>query len=234
MKTILISGAAGGLGTCLTREYLRRGWFVLGTDLARSLETEEQLDRHPGTYRFLAADVTRDGDVECLGQWAREQTDSLDVILNAVGYLRPGSDAPLETYDVTASLRTIDINALGPLRIVKACVPLLRKGGDRVLVNVSSEAGSITTHNNYTSRFDYCMSKTALNMESVILQRYLKTDGIRVLLVHPGWMRTPMGGGEAPVPPSESARGIADLAERYAHDLDAYPFYDYDGTPRPW
>lgn len=234
MKKILISGAAGGLGVCLTREYLQRGWFVLGTDQARNAAVEEQQGQSPDVYRFLAADVTRDGDVERLGQWAREQTDSLDVILNAVGYFRPGSDMPLEEFDITASLQTIDINALGPLRIAKACLPLLKKGERKVLLNVSSEAGSITTNCNYTTRFDYCMSKTALNMESMILQRYLKPDGIKVLLVHPGWIQTSMGGKNAPIPPSVSARGIADLADRYAHDLDAYPFYDYNGTPRPW
>jgi NAD(P)-dependent dehydrogenase (short-subunit alcohol dehydrogenase family) len=78
------------------------------------------------------------------------------------------------------------------------------------------------------------MSKASLNIQSVILQRYLKPDGIKVLLMHPGWIRTSMGGEKAPVLPENSARGIADVAAKYAHALDAGMYFDYDGSPRAW
>lgn len=76
----------------------------------------------------------------------------------------------------------------------------------KVIVNISSEAGSIGEC--WRDReFDYCMSKAALNMQSVLLQKYLKSEGIKVLAIHPGWMRTDMGGAEADISPDTSAGG---------------------------
>ena len=179
-------------------------------------------------------DATSTQSVEAMAARLRAATDSLDILLNAVGVLFPQSENVLEDFDIDGSIRTLDINALGPLRVVKACVGLLRKGDDRLLLNISSEAGSITTHADYINRYDYCMSKASVNIQSVILQRYLKPDGVKVLLVHPGWMRTAMGGSQAPVMPADSARGIADLGQRYMHRLDEGMYFDYDGTPRAW
>lgn len=92
----------------------------------------------------------------------------------------------------------------------------------------------MTSHADYINRYDYCMSKAALNIQSVILQRYLKPEGIRVLLFNPGWMHTPMGGPEAPVDPAVSARGIADLAESLRTRPDSYMYWNYNGMERPW
>ena len=73
-----------------------------------------------------------------------------------------------------------------------------------------------------------------LNIQSVILQRYLKPEGIRVLLINPGWMHTPMGGPEAPVDPDDSARGIAELADELSGSLERYMYWNYNKTERPW
>lgn len=78
------------------------------------------------------------------------------------------------------------------------------------------------------------MSKSALNIQSVILQRYLKPDGIRVLLLHPGWVRTAMGGPDAPLLPAESAAAVVQVAEQHMHDLEVGMYFDFDGSPRPW
>lgn len=99
---------------------------------------------------------------------------------------------------------------------------------------MSSEAGSITSHADYIKRYDYCMSKAALNIQSVILQRYLKPEGIKVVLMHPGWVNTPMGGAEAPVSPEESAKGVVEVAEKLMHKPDTYMYWNYNGTERPW
>ncbi len=234
MKHILITGAAGGLGVCLVREYLNRGYRVYGLDAARRQETDALVEQSQGRYAFWEADVTRTADVEAVARRVREDTDALDILLNAAGIIRPQSEDRLEDFDVDGSARLFDVNALGPLRVTKAFIGLLRRGEDKLLINISSEAGSMTSHAEYTMRYDYCMSKAALNIQSIILQRYLKPEGIRVLLFHPGWMHTPMGGPEAPVDPAEAAAGIADLAHGLRGKLDSYMYWNYNGTERPW
>lgn len=234
MKTILITGAAGGIGSCLAEEYMARGYYVFGADLKPNEKTDALQRKAPESFDFLEMDVADAASVEAAADQIRMRTDHLDVVLNAAGVLFPQSENLLEAFDIEAALPMYSVNALGPLRVVKACVELLRKGEDKLLVNISSEAGSITSHADYINRYDYCMSKCALNIQSVILQRYLKPDGIKVLAVHPGWVRTAMGGPKAPVLPADSAAGIAALCERYMHDLESGVYFDYDGTPRTW
>lgn len=238
MKTVLLTGAAGGLGICLVREYLSRGYKVFGADLGHRADTDELLAEAGGNYLFFEADVSDSTSVQKLAEWVSGKTEFLDIIINAAGIIRPQSEDLLEDFDIDGSRRVFDVNALGPLRVVKACIDLLRRGKDKLLINISSEAGSMTTHADYIKRYDYCMSKAALNIQSVILQRYVKSEGIRVLLFNPGWMHTPMGGPEAPIDPADSARGIADLSASLRGKIEDEPadgmFWNYDGTSRTW
>jgi NAD(P)-dependent dehydrogenase (short-subunit alcohol dehydrogenase family) len=240
MKTILITGAAGGLGICLVREYLSRGYRVFGADIRKRPDTDKLLAEADGNYLFFETDVSDSASVGQLAAKVSAETESLDIIINAAGILRPESENVLEEFDIDGSRKLFDVNALGPLRVVKACIGLLRKGNEKLLINISSEAGSMTTHADYINRYDYCMSKAALNIQSIILQRYVKPEGIRVLLFNPGWMHTPMGGPNAPINPADSARGIADVAEnlrnkpRSSDKAESDMFWNYDGTERPW
>ncbi len=240
MKTVLITGAAGGLGVSLVREYLSRGYKVFGADIGRRADTEKLLDEANGNYLFFETDVSDSASVGQLAAKVSAETESLDIIINAAGILRPESENVLEEFDIDGSRKLFDVNALGPLRVVKACIGLLRKGNEKLLINISSEAGSMTTHADYINRYDYCMSKAALNIQSIILQRYVKPEGIRVLLFNPGWMHTSMGGPNAPINPADSARGIADVAEnlrnkpRSSDKAESDMFWNYDGTERPW
>lgn len=234
MKNALITGAAGGLGVCLVREYLDRGYRIFGLDIARRPETEALLAASEGRCAFFEADVTDTAAIEEVARRVRAEVPSLDILVNAAGLFRPENEYLLEDFDVDGSMHLFDVKALGPLRMAKAFIDLLRRGEDKLLVNVSSEAGSMTSHAEYIQRYDYCMSKAALNIQSIILQRYLKPEGIRVLLFHPGWMHTPMGGPEAPIDPADAARGIADVAAGLRGRLDSYMYWNYNGTERPW
>lgn len=234
MKNVLITGAAGGLGLSLTREYLRRGYRVFGADVAEGPSADRLPEVADGNHMFIRADISDTESVRQMAEQVRKETDALDILVNNAGIIRPESEDVLEDFDIDGSRKVFDVNALGPLRVTKACIDLLRKGQEKLLINISSEAGSMTSHADYIKRYDYCMSKAALNIQSIILQRYLKPEGIRVLLFNPGWMHTQMGGPEAPINPAESAKGIIELAESLRDKFDSYMYWNYNGTERPW
>jgi NAD(P)-dependent dehydrogenase (short-subunit alcohol dehydrogenase family) len=107
-------------------------------------------------------------------------------------------------------LPVYQVNAVGPLIVVKYALPLLRKGQRKLIINFSSEAGSIGACWR-KSEYAYCMSKAALNMASRILQNALKEEGFKVLALHPGWFSSDMGGVDAPITPAEAAEEIVKL-----------------------
>jgi NAD(P)-dependent dehydrogenase (short-subunit alcohol dehydrogenase family) len=137
--------------------------------------------------------------------------------------------------------RVYDVNALGPLRVAGAFLPLLRGGRTRIVVNVSSEAGSIAGCGR-DSWYGYCMSKAALNMASALMHNTLRPLGGCVVVVHPGWVRTWMRGHldeDADLSPAESAAGIIEQIDR-ARRGDALfrqerpAFIDWKGDTLPW
>ncbi|HEY5465511.1 MAG TPA: SDR family NAD(P)-dependent oxidoreductase [Clostridia bacterium] len=230
VKHALITGAAGGLGHHLVRVFAHAGYHVYACDLVLGGNPCPEI---PGG-EFHPLDVRSPESVAAVAERVTLEAGSLDVLVNAAAILPANSARILEEFDIEDSLRVFDVNALGALRMTKAFLPLLEKGEDKMIVNLSSEAGSMTTHANYTIRYDYCMSKAALNIQTIILQRYLKPRGIKLLAVHPGWMRTSMGGEKAPVEPADSAAGILALAQKYKGRTDDLIYVDYDGTPRAW
>jgi NAD(P)-dependent dehydrogenase (short-subunit alcohol dehydrogenase family) len=126
----------------------------------------------------------------------------------------------------------IDVNALGPLRVTQSLLELLRRGTRKVIVNISSEAGSILRCGR-KSWFGYCMSKASLNIQTRILENHLRADGFRVFSAHPGWMRTPMSASAAaPLAPEQSAAYLYDLLVDPRPDTPQ--FVQYDGSEHPW
>ncbi len=229
-RQALITGAAGGLGRHLVDVFHKAGYHVFACDLVLPGSPAPVV---PGGD-FVPLDVRSPESVAAVADRVAAEAGTLDVLVNAAAILPANSARILEEFDIEDSLRVFDVNALGALRMTKALLPLLEKGEEKMIVNLSSEAGSMTTHANYTIRYDYCMSKAALNIQTIILQRYLKPRGIKLLAVHPGWMKTAMGGERAPVEPADSAAGILKLAQKYRGRTEDLIYVDYDGTPRAW
>lgn len=98
------------------------------------------------------------------------------------------------------------------MRVVKHMLPLIGAGTQPVIMNISSEAGTII--NAFSTNYPYSMSKTALNMFTERLRHYVQDQGITVYAVHPGWMKTDMGGEEAPSEPAAAAEGIYNIIEK--------------------
>lgn len=236
MKSVFITGMGSGLGIHLCETYLRAGYRVFGCDVIASSKEYETLKEEfgPSVLLFGGVDVQSTPAIRECAARVGGMTESIDVLINNAAIFTENSDRRLEDFDVDDSLRMLNINALGPLRVVKAFLPLVEEGEEKVIANISSDAGSISMQGDTITRYGYCMSKCALNMQTVILQRYLRDRGIRFLLIFPGWMRTAMGGPNATVDPGVSAAQIYDLVQRYKGVFNGDMFMDYMGNHMDW
>lgn len=232
--SVLITGADRGLGFSLVELYLQKGFCVYAClhrePGVKALGLKEKYDRN---LILLAMDVADDASVKNAADALLEKADSIDILINNAGVHLDESMNAFEDIDFNAAMRTLNINSLGPLRVSKAFLSFVEKGSTKVIANISSEAGSISDCWR-DKEFDYCMSKAALNMQSNILQRYLKPRGIKVLAIHPGWMRTDMGGLNADIDASTAAEGISKLIEKYKGDLEGPMYMDYTGKLMNW
>jgi NAD(P)-dependent dehydrogenase (short-subunit alcohol dehydrogenase family) len=234
-KKVLITGANKGLGLALTRLYLENECRVFSC--VRSNPSEELIElkqKYEDKLDVIIMDVSNDTSVNRAAEEIKEVTDSIDIIINNAAVLfEKESKVPLEEVNTELALETFNVNTLGALRVNKALLELVKAGVTKVISNISSEAGSIG-HNWRDNMYDYCMSKAALNMQSAILQKYVKSYGIKVLTLHPGWMITDMGGKNADITPDVSAKGIMRLIEEYQGKLDDIMYMDYTGKPYQW
>lgn len=232
MDTVLITGAGRGLGLALTAKFLATGHLVVAGYRGAS----EKLARLAGQYaeRLIPVqlDVTNEAEVATAASAIAYRIRGLDILINNAGIHLETAYRPLEELDFESMLTTFQVNTLGPLKVAKHFIGLLEKGSKKLLLNISSEAGSISTC--WRDReFDYCMSKAALNMQSKIMQNYLKPRSIKILAIHPGWVRTEMGGANADITPEESAAGIYELTQKQ-WSLDEGMYFDYTGKPLSW
>lgn len=204
---ILITGANRGLGLALTEKFLAGGHQIHAINRHDSSEFMMLQEKYPGSLRLYHGDVSDESSVRQVMETMAGQVSALDIILNnaAINSERPGP--LLEQADFSVYLPTFQVNAIAPLMVVKHALPLLRKGHKKLIVNFSSEAGSIGTCWR-KSEYAYCMSKAALNMASRILQNSLQEEDIKVLCLHPGWFSSEMGGADAPITPAEAAEEI--------------------------
>jgi NAD(P)-dependent dehydrogenase (short-subunit alcohol dehydrogenase family) len=225
MKTILISGANRGLGYSLSEHFLQAGYRVFAGVRQSMAGLDALAVRYPGLLTCLQLDVTQMEQVRAARQQVTELTAGLDILIN--------KQTKLEDVDFEDPRwsTTIDVNSFGPLRVTQQMLPLLEKGTRKLIINISSEAGSIADAWR-EKEFAYCMSKAALNMQTRLLHNYLQPRGFSVLAVHPGWIRSDMGGPEADISPDEAAAGIFALAEREEPGAEIY--LDYQGKGLRW
>jgi NAD(P)-dependent dehydrogenase (short-subunit alcohol dehydrogenase family) len=230
-RSVLISGANRGLGRCLVDRFAAEGWLVFAGHRSLGASTTHVRDVSDGVT-LLGLDVLDPASVARAAKAVSERSRGLDVLINnAAVNPRPEYDAELGELDFEAIRLAYDVNAIGPLRVIQAFLPLLERGERKLIVNVSSEAGSLQ-HSWRDRSYGYCMSKAALNMQTTILDRALKAKGMNAIAVHPGWMRTEMGGSNAALDPVESAEGMYRIVERASADTPR--FVQHDGQPFPW
>jgi len=207
---ILITGANRGLGLALTEKLLAGGHHIYAINRRDSDELLQLQEKCPESLRRYSGDVTDETSIRQSLETIASQVGALDIVLNNAAVHLDPSRSPLEKVDFSVYLPAFQVNAVGPLMVVRYALPLLRKGQKKLIVNISSEAGSIGTCWR-KSEYSYCMSKASLNMASQILQNALKSEGMKVLALHPGWFSSDMGGAAAPITPADAAEEIVKL-----------------------
>ena len=234
----LVTGADRGLGLALSANLLEQGWQVFaGQNMPDWPELEALAGKYPRALHILPLDVSSIDSAKAAAQAAAKVSDHIDLLINNAGVSSSKMAQPIpEPQDYAEMHRVFDVNALGPLRVVEAFLPLTAGSAIKRLCFVSSEAGSISRAER-TSWYSYCMSKAALNMGIKILFNHLHPEGYTIRVYHPGWMRSYMGGKknlEATLEPEEAAAFAIPIFLGPREDEDRLVLVDYQGQEWPW
>jgi NAD(P)-dependent dehydrogenase (short-subunit alcohol dehydrogenase family) len=209
-QTILITGANRGIGLALTAELLKAGHRVLAG--VRNPETAADLDalrnEHKDLLERIEIDVNSDDSVHAAAGRAAALGVPLDILVNNAAVFPEEGDESIFAMKLDHFREAFETNVLGVIRVTRSCFPLLVKGGNPRIVNISSGAGSVTGKNDF-GYYAYAASKAALNMVTRAMAAEFRPRGICVVAMTPGWVRTEMGGPNAPLRPDQSARAIA-------------------------
>ncbi|PQA73472.1 SDR family oxidoreductase [Brucella oryzae] len=222
-KTVLITGATRGLGRELALQYAVEGWNVIAC--GRCQPNAPYVDR----VEFETLDTADPASVAALAD--RLNMRPLDLVINnAAVRSRIAGLAPLNPDDFMAVVQT---NMLGPVLVARALRKNLARGKEPMIANISSRAGSISEGllDDDDDDYAYRCSKAGLNMATTQLASDLKADCIKVIALHPGWVKTDMGGEGAVVNAKDSARG---LREVIAGAPQSGVFMSYNGEEIRW
>ena len=230
--TVLITGANRGLGLAMTEHLLLKGQQVVVIIRHTNEALQNLQDKYSDALSVFYADVTDEAAIKNTFAAISDRVKHIDILINNAAVHLDPERLPLEQVDFSVYPLTFLVNSVAPLIVIKYALPLVRKGQKKLIVNISSEAGSITNAWR-KSEYAYCMSKTALNMASRILQNDLHNEGIKVLAVHPGWFSSDMGGKAAPITPAAAAEQVVSLLMK-SFDLKDPIYFGPAGETMPW
>jgi len=238
LKTAYVTGADRGLGLALSKVLVSKGYHVFaGSYMPDWHELKGFQKEHPKNLTILPLDVTDEDSVKNAAKQINTDVGSLDILINNAAIFADPSGDIFGEFDYDTIRRHYETNTLGPLRVTHSVVPLVIRSEQKLIVNISSEAGSIGDCWR-TKEYGYSMSKAALNMQGAILQNHLKEFGVKVFLFHPGFLRSYIFGDgkineRGTEEPLDSAKGIIEqiLTPR---SLDKPTYIDYQGKELPW
>jgi NAD(P)-dependent dehydrogenase (short-subunit alcohol dehydrogenase family) len=223
-KTVLVTGANRGIGLEFVRQLKAQGYVVIGT----ARKPDEADDLNAMGVRVEQLDVTDDASVDALADSLKGVR--IDLLINNAGIGGHNAGSFRETnFDEIA--RTFDVNSLGPMRVTQALLDNLDAGEGKTIVHISSIMGSIES--NRGGFYGYRASKAALNMFNKSLSVELGKQGYISVVIHPGWVKTRMGGAAAPVELADSVAGMLKVIQNLGA-ADNGRFIDYQGNGLPW
>jgi len=229
MKITLVTGANKGIGREVARQLAAKGFhvFIGARNRSAGRKAADEIAKKGGKATFLEIDVSDNNSVAAAAREFAKASDYLDVLVNNAGIIVDGDDAILEINDELLR-KTLETNALGALRVIRAFVPLLVKSKAPRVINVSSGGGQLTGGADGWAPA-YCISKTALN--GVTSQLAAALPKFAINSVCPGWVRTDMGGRSATRSVEEGADTIVWLASEAPQDLTGKFFRDRKEIP---
>lgn len=236
MKSILITGSSRGLGLEFTKQFLEKGEMVIATcrDPEKANILQKLKSRFSNTLNVVKLDVTNEKSRNSAFDQIKDLSSNLDIIINNAGIISGDGKNIYNFGEVYKEdfMKVLLVNSLAPLLISEKFSPLLENGENAKIINMSSLNGCITKRTT-KGKYSYCTSKAALNMISKILSNDLRDKGITVIALHPGWIKTDMGGSEAPMELEETISLIIDFIERV--DITSTgKFLDWKGNELPW
>lgn len=240
MERIFITGANRGIGLDLVRRYAQRRdtlIFAACRSPHSAYELQPLAESHPNRVHILQLDVTDLAAIDAAAASVRAQVDGLELLINNAGTYAGSvgdSDPRVSRFGALEAAPMLDmlrINTLAPVMIAQAFADLLRSGTNPRLVNMSSDAGSLTMRSG--GAYTYPASKTALNMLTRCLAGTLRADKVTVIAIHPGWIQTDMGGPHAAYTLDDTLPGMLRVIDHLTLN-DTGQFFNWDGSPVPW
>lgn len=208
MKTVLITGAGSGLGKALSKVFIKNNWETL------ALPHEE-------------LDVTDQKSIAVLVK--KLNGKPIDVLINNAGIYDGPADGEPTAVTIPLITNVFQVNSVGPWILANSLLPNLLKGKERLIVTISSIMGAYRKLDDYYARhWSYGASKMAVNYAMLSFNR--EHPGIKCALVHPGWVKTKIGGKDAVVDPRDSAEGIYKLIEDHKSKLPVGKLINYQGN----
>lgn len=231
MKTVLITGANRGLGLEFCRQYIRDDWRVIATcrypDNAIDLNS---LARQYADLHVHALDVTDFSQIDALSQTLTNE--SIDVLINNAGIYADEQGVGLGQLNYQSWEKSFLINTLAAVKMTEAFLPQVQKSKQKLIVAISSLMGSMAD-NVSGSSLSYRSSKAALNAAMKSLSIELCPHSIGVLILHPGWVKTDMGGKNALINAEESVAGMRQQIDIFNLQKTGR-FLNYEGVQLPW
>jgi len=223
--TVFITGANRGIGLALARNFTDAGFNVIGT--ARKPEQATELKETGAQVEQL--DVTDQASVDAMAQ--RMAETPIDILINNAG-IKGGESKDMASLDVENMEWVLNVNTLGPVRVMKALFPNVQSSERKMFVNISSTMGSIE-RNTWGCCAGYRASKSALNSINKTFAVDFGKQGVTFVVMHPGYVKTDMNEGQGNITPDQSAVGLMNVIT----GLDASDngkFYDWQGSELPW
>jgi NAD(P)-dependent dehydrogenase (short-subunit alcohol dehydrogenase family) len=240
VPTILITGTSRGLGLECVRQYAEAGWTVLACarNPAASPQLQALVSAHAGRVKTLTLDVE---DHAAIDRLAKDlDGTAIDVLLNSAGTMGNGSFAKdglafgsFGRSDYSDWEKIFRLNVFGPMKMAEAFVGHVAKSNQKKIVTLTSMLGSVGI-NRIGGLYAYRASKAAVNamMKSMAID-LAKSRGIAATALHPGWVRTELGGPQADIDAETSVAGMIKVIDALTLET-AGRFWVYDGSELPW